>query len=174
MAEGPVRRNGREVAEALAGDAEFRERLVDLAREKFRLDRETALDMLQETSVILIGTGQEIHNPKGFVYQVFHSRCCRCMEGQIRRRKVHEEAPASPAVAPGDAADGAAMAAALRQALARVSPRCRELLRSHYWEGRTLNETAERLSAGKGSVSTLVSRCLARLRRILEWARPKH
>ena len=160
------------MAEALAVDAEFRERLVELARDKFRLDAETALDLLQETAVILIGTQQEIHHPRGFVYQVFHSRCCRCMEGQIRSRRVREEAPPLPSTPPGATADGAAMGAALRQALSRVSPRCRELLRSHYWEGRTLSETAERMSTGKGSVSTLVSRCLARLRRILEWVKP--
>jgi RNA polymerase sigma factor (sigma-70 family) len=171
MAEDPVGQSGRAVAEALAEDAELRERLVDLAGDKFHLDRETALDLLQETSVILIGTDLVIQNPRGFVYQVFHSRCCRAMEGEIRRRRILGEAPSPPSTAPTDAADGAAMGAALRQALTRVSPRCRELLRSHYWEGRTLTETAERLSAGKGSVSTLVSRCLARLRRILEWAK---
>ena len=160
------------MAEALAADAEFRERLVEAARDKFRIDRDAALDLLQETAVILIGTGQEIHHPRGFAYQVFHSRCCRCVEGQIRTRRIREEASSSRSPFPGAAADGAALGAALRQALARVSPKCRELLRSHYWEGRTLRETAERMSTGKGSVSTLVSRCLSRLRRILEWAKP--
>jgi RNA polymerase sigma factor (sigma-70 family) len=172
MEEGPVRRSGREVAEALASDAEFRERLVEVAREKFRLDSETALDLLQETAVILIGTHQEIHHPRGFAYRVFHSRCCRCMEGQIRNRRVREGNPPPPSVRPGAVADGAAMAVALKQALSRISPKCRELLRSHYWEGRTLNETAERMSTGKGSISTLVSRCLSRLRRVLEWVKP--
>jgi RNA polymerase sigma factor (sigma-70 family) len=169
MEEGPVRKTGREVAEALAVDAEFREKLVETAREKFRLDRDTALDLLQETAVILIGTEMEIHHPRGFVFQVFQSRCCRCVESQIRNRRIRNEAPSPPAAPPGAAADGAALGAALRQALGRVSPKCRELLRSHYWEGRTLTETAEKLSTGKGSVSTLVSRCLARLRRILIW-----
>jgi len=172
MEEGPVRRNGREVAEALVADAEFRERLVKVALEKFRLDSETALDLLQETAVILIGIQQEIHHPRGFAYQVFYSRCCRCMEGQIRNRKLLAEVPLPPSAPPGAIADGAAMGAALKQALARISPKCRQLLRSHYWEGRTLNETAERMSTGKGSISTLVSRCLSRLRRILVWVKP--
>jgi RNA polymerase sigma factor (sigma-70 family) len=172
MEEGPVRRSGREVAEALAADTMFRERLVEMAREKFRLDAETANDLLQETAVILIGMQQEIHHPRGFVYQVFHSRCCRGMEGQIRNRRIRDEAPPVPSTFPGAVADGAALGAALRQALSRVSPKCRELLRCHYWEGRTLNETAVRMSTGKGSVSTLVSRCLDRLRRVLQWVKP--
>ena len=168
MEEGPVRRNGREVAEALADDEEFREALVGTAREKFHLDRETAFDLIQETAVILIAMEQEIHHPRGFVYQVFRSRGCRGVEREIRNRTVLAEVSPPRAAAAGAIADGLAMGAALKQALVRVSPKCRELLRSHYWEGRTLTETAEKLSTGKGSVSTLVSRCLARLRRILE------
>ena len=43
MREESVAKTGREVAEWLASDTAFRERLVELARVKFRLDLEASL-----------------------------------------------------------------------------------------------------------------------------------
>jgi RNA polymerase sigma factor (sigma-70 family) len=171
MREESVAKTGREVAEWLASDTAFRERLVELARVKFRLDLEASLDVLQETAVILLSTIEPIRNPDGFAYRVFHTRCCHYVERQVRRRRLALGAPSVSETPPDTAGNGHDLGLALRQALGRVSPKCQALLRSHYWEGRTLMETAERFSSGKAAISTLVSRCLDRLRRILEWKR---
>src|SRR5512140_524326 len=137
MREESVAKTGREVAEWLAGDTAFRERLVDLARDKFRLDCEAALDVLQETSVILLSTIEPIRNPDGFAYRVFHTRCCHYVERQVRRRRLSLGAPPAPETPAHPAGNGEDLGLALRQALGRVSAKCQALLRSHYWEGRT-------------------------------------
>ncbi len=167
MAEEPVTQSGTEVAELVAADGRLRERLIGIAREKFRLDRETAEDLLQETAVILIGLNTQVRRPDGFAYQVFHTRCCHYVERQAGRRKLLAVAGLGPKRHPRDAATDMELAAALRQGLSRLSPTCQKLLRGHYWEGRTLDETARELSKAEAGISTLVSRCLARLRRIV-------
>lgn len=121
----------------------FRERLIGIAREKFRIDRDTAEYLLQETAVILVGTDAKIRKPDGFAYRVFYSRCCHFVERQASRKKLR-------------AVSDKELALAFRHGLARLSPTCQKLLRGHYLEGRTLD------AAEQG----LVSRSFARLKRI--------
>jgi DNA-directed RNA polymerase specialized sigma24 family protein len=58
----------------------------------------------------------------------------------------------------------------LREAVARLSPRCRELIRLLFFEipARPYEEVARHLGLAKGSIGFIRMRCLERLRRLLE------
>lgn len=163
--------SGTQAAERLVTDGALRDHMFALAWDRFRIDRSAAEDLLQEAAVELIRSGRPILRPDGFALRVFHSRCCRYVERQAtRRRLLSRAAPTLPGPKRIDAS-GTDMALALRQGLGRLSPTCQRLLREHYCEGRTLAETAQKLSKAESGISTLVSRCLDRLRSLMACAR---
>ncbi len=165
--ETPSPKTGRELAERLVLDEALRARLIRVAAERFRIERSTAEDLLQDAALELMRTEGFIHSPDGFAYRVFHSRCCRYIERQVARRQLVTRSPALTRVRPRDEATDLDLAIALRQVIGRLSPVCQRLLFCRYVEGRSVTETARELARADASVPTLVSRCLERLRRLL-------
>lgn len=164
--ETPQARSGRELAERLVEDEGLRTRLIEIAAARFRIDRATAEDLLQDAAVELMRTEGLVHSPEGFAYRVFHSRCCRYIERQASRRQLDPSLPDRGRRA-RDAATDLELALALRQAVRRLSPICQRLLYCRYVEGRSVAETAREMARSIASVPTLVSRCLERLRRLV-------
>ncbi len=158
-----------EVAEALLVDREQRRRLCTYARRKFGIFEEDVEDLLQETALEVMRAVGPILRPDGFVFQVFHARCCRHLRHRTAQRVV---------VALADGGDSLAISApngptreeflALRQGLSRISVKCRRLLRAHYLEGKGLRETAEEMAVAASGVWNLINRCLRRLKQCLE------
>jgi len=158
-----------EVAEALMANREQRRRLSTYARVRFGIVEEDAEDVLQETVMDVIRAAGPILRPDGFIFQVFHAKCCRHLRRRTGRRAVqalvdahgtvHLSAPDGP---------GSEDLLALKQGLARISSRCRALLRAYYLEGKSLRETADEMSLAGTGVWNLINRCLRRLRQCLE------
>jgi RNA polymerase sigma factor (sigma-70 family) len=158
-----------EVAEALMADREQRRRLSTYARVRFGIVEEDVEDVLQETALDVMRTAGPILRPDGFVFQVFHAKCCRHLRGRTARRAVlaladaHGTVHLSVPVGPGSEE-----LLALKQGLARISSRCRRLLRAHYLEGKSLRETADEMSVAGSGVWNLINRCLRRLKQCLQ------
>jgi RNA polymerase sigma factor (sigma-70 family) len=158
-----------EVAEALMADREQRRRLCAYARVKFGIDREDAEDVLQETAIDVMRAVGPILRPEGFVFKVFRAKCCGHLSRLPARRAVVALADAHGTVL-AQAPDGLGSdeILALRQGLARISAKCRQLLRAHYIEGKSLRETGDEMSLAGSGVWNLINRCLRRLKQCLQ------
>lgn len=158
-----------EVAEALLVDREQRRRLCTYARRKFGIFEEDVEDLLQETAMEVLRAIGPIVRPNGFVFQIFHARCCRHLRHRTAQRAVVALADGYDTIATS-ATNGptAEEGLALRQGLSRISVRCRKLLSAHYLEGKGLRETAEEMAVAASGVWNLINRCLRRLKQCLE------
>lgn len=83
-----LRSTGVEVAEFLILDQNLVCRLVALARSRFGIARADAEDLIQETALEIARSPSLISSPEGFAFQVFHNRCVRFLDRQVRRARV--------------------------------------------------------------------------------------
>ena len=166
-----VKRTGSEVAERLVVDGALRARLMQIAWERFGIDRATAEDLLQETAVVLLRTSRLIESPDGFAYRVFYVRCCHHIERLACRRQTLRQNATAPVRPARDVATDLDLGLALKQGISRLSATCQELLRRHYREGKSYEEVARELEKANRSISTLMSRCVDRLRRLVSCQR---
>ncbi|MDQ6893665.1 MAG: sigma-70 family RNA polymerase sigma factor [Acidobacteriota bacterium] len=155
-----------QVAEAVLVDSGQRRKLIGYARDRFGIASEDADDLLQETALELIRQQAHVQNPDGFVFAVFRNRCRRFLEKRSRGREVFVPAAEAEA-APPEGSCGLDERLALREALAEISPSCRQILATYYVEGQTLTETAHRLARRSSGIFKTLSRCLKRLRKCL-------
>lgn len=156
-----------ELAEVIAAGGDLRRRMEAYVRYRFRLAPQEVDDLMQDALLELMRHDGQVRDPDGLAFRIVHVRSLQVLRNRgIRREEPIDErdsAEAIPAAAPP-----ADVLVLLRQSLARVSPACRSLLRSHYLEGRTLRETAAELSyASPHVVWTLLDRCIRRLRAVL-------
>lgn len=156
-AETPPSLKAENLAEALAVDRCFRARLVRYAWLRFGIQPEDAADPIQETCLALLAAGGRVRNPEGFALAVFRRRCCAAIKEGTRRSCADPGLTAARVSRLDDLL-------AVRQALARLSPRRRALLEAHYFEGHTLRETGRICSIKEASTATLIRRALAHLR----------
>lgn len=157
-----------ELAEKIAEDGPLRGRMEAFVRQRFRLSAPEVEDIMQDVLLELMRHDEPVRDPEALAFRIAHLRALQVLRYKSVRREAPIEADLGPAerfAAPDAPAD---LVVLLRQSLAQVSPACRRLIRSHYIEGRTLRETAERLSyASANGVWTLLDRCVRRLRTIL-------
>src|SRR5687767_10599158 len=81
---------GRTAVEGVLSDPAQRSRLVAYARSRFGIDSDTAEDLLQETALEVLRQRSLVSSPRGFVFTVFHARCCRFLRNQQARYRVFD------------------------------------------------------------------------------------
>lgn len=145
------------MAEALAVDGPFRDRLLKHAWLRFGVQSEDAADCLQDTCLALLMAGDRVRNPGAFAFAVFHRRCCAAMQ-QAKRRDA--SLPRVLAAQRGECED----LLDVRRAIARLSPRRRALLQAYYIEGHGLRVTGQLCRVREASAATLLRRAVAVLR----------
>jgi RNA polymerase sigma factor (sigma-70 family) len=159
-----------QVAESVLLDPLEQSKLLAYARERFGIGADDARDLVQETALELLRQQSVVESPRGFIFAVFRSRCCRFLDACRRTREVFVAPPAEQIEpreeCPAPSADSEQQFA-LREALQVISSSCRRLLAAYYVEGKTLVETARRLEMATTGVSKTFNRCLQRLRRCL-------
>ena len=159
----------RDVAEALLLDAGQRSKLLAYAGARFGLALEDAEDVLQDTALELLRQRTIVRNPRGFVFSVFHGRCCDFLESRRRSRRLLPNSLIGTAPVTGPAPDETIDdRLALRQVFGEVSTSCRRLLLAYYVEGRSLREAASAIALAYSGVWKTMTRCLRRLRRCLD------
>ena len=82
------RETGPEVAELLLLDQHLVRKLIALAHSRFGIDESDAEDLVQETALEIARSPSLIASPDGFAFQVFHNRCVRFLDRQVKRRRV--------------------------------------------------------------------------------------
>jgi RNA polymerase sigma factor (sigma-70 family) len=144
---------------------------------KYGLSREDASDIFQQVCIQLLTALPDIREPKSltaWIIKVTSHACFRWTRRESRFKTVgsgQEAAEQSDHNEPPDAwADELDKEQMLREALWRVSPRCRELMRMLFYEKPAVpyEEVARQLGLARGSIGFIRMRCLKRLRNILE------
>lgn len=154
---------GHEAAAELASDPEQRRKLVSYAWQKFRLSREEADEVIQETCVDLMHLRQLVHSREGLAFRIFTLRCGKVLGS----RKRHSEVTGfDSALARQESRDlPADHRVLLRESFEGMSPTCRRLVLALYLDGISPLEMAR---TGKWAspkvISNMTSRCIRKLR----------
>lgn len=141
-----------------------RPRLARVLR-RYRIPSEDAEDLLQETFLLLVAKWDTIRTPEPWLFATLRNRCIvywrrrriqlyDLMDDTILELLAKPQAPAQ---------ERAQLRADLEVILARLSARCRSLLRLRYGLGYTPDEAGERLGYRPASVPKVTRRCLAQL-----------
>ncbi len=157
----------REIAETLQ-DREQRSRLLAYALSRFGIESWDAEDLLQETALELVRQRTVVRSPRGFVFRIFHMRCCRFLKRRRAEFRIFSGKGSSAAFAREEQAESASQRIALREVFRTISSSCRKILLAYYVEGRSLRETARTIPLPYSGVWSTISRCLRRLRSCLE------
>jgi RNA polymerase sigma factor (sigma-70 family) len=161
-------KTGAEVAEELAVDTAQQQHLATYARAKFGISGEDVEDLLQETVLELLRTTCVIRRPAGFVFRIFHTRCCLYLERATMRRVATAGAQPEREDLHDPAYEATDRKLLLLHGFDRISSSCQRLLRAYYLEGKSLKETAAEVAVAYSGVWNLMTRCLRRLRACLE------
>jgi len=143
---------------------------------RYRIPAQDAEDLLQETFLILVAKWDTIRAPEAWLAGTLRNRCIIYWRGQRTRLYdlmdhamlevlAHAEPPPQ---------EHAELRCDLGEAMARLSPRHRSLLRLRFEYGCTSREAGDRLGYEASSVRKTTQRCLTRLTRDLgEEMRPE-
>lgn len=158
----------REIAETFLQKGEQRSRLFAYARSRFGIELSDAEDLLQETAIVLMRQRTLVRSPSGFVFHVFHTRCCRFLQTLRAEQRTIAWSDRCEVSACGEAqAESVNKRIALREVFETVSSSCRRILLAYYVEGKSLRETAQAIALPYSGVWNTINRCLRRLRACL-------
>lgn len=158
----------REIAETLQ-DGQERSRLCAYALSRFGIESWDAEDLLQETALELVRQRTTVRSPRGFVFRVFHTKCCRFLEKRRAEFRIFTgTGPSADSGREESQDESASQRVALREVFRTISSSCRKILLAYYVEGRSLRETARTVPLPYSGVWSTISRCLRRLRSCLE------
>ncbi len=152
-------------------------KLTAYARRRFGIDADEARDLIQETAYEVLRQSRLIHRPEGFLFQVFHRRCCHFLARQKRREATFLPAPDQVDETELKSRFGGEIGTRdsdellrrlnLRRAFASASTVCRQILRAYYVEGCSLKESADHASIAHSGAWRTIDRCLKKLKTCL-------
>lgn len=149
-------------------------RLVMTVALRAGLDRADAEDCGQQVWLALYRTRASLRDPvrlPAWLIQSTRRRAIRMRQQQSSRQQVEGASPENePMRLPDEEVLQLERLAILDIALSRLEPRCRDLLRTLFLAPQTLSysEIARRLELSPNALGPLRSRCLKRLRKILD------
>jgi RNA polymerase sigma factor (sigma-70 family) len=172
------------VKECIRGDQEAWAVLIDRYKSliysiplKYGLSREDASDIFQQVCVQVLNSLPELREPKSLTTWLIRLTSHTCLRWS-KNKPQFTSLEAEPLTAdlstwgnPPEALTGElGQEQKLREALNRVAPRCRELIRMLFFEEPAVpyEEVARKLGLAKGSIGFVRMRCLKRLRKILQ------
>lgn len=136
---------------------------------RYRIPAQDAEDLLQETFLILVTKWESIHAPEAWLAGTLRNRCIiywrrqrtrlvDLMDDAMLEVLAHAEPPPQ---------EHTEIRCDLGEALSRLPPRSRSMLRLRYAYGCTSREAGERMGYEASSVRKMTQRCLTRLTREL-------
>lgn len=138
------------------------------------LSQSDAEDCGQQVWLALYRTRQQLRNPErlpSWLIQTTRRRAIRMRQQQASRQQLEKEPIITePVRLPDEKVLRLERQAMLDLALSRLDPRCRRLLRMLFLSPRsfTYNDIAQQLDLSPNALGPLRSRCLKRLKKILE------
>lgn len=144
------------------------------------LSSDDAAEIFQSVCVSLLSELPKIRDPKAlpaWLIRVTYNQCFQWRRQQEQfaatgTEDVQELADSGPAALPEDQIREVEVEQALRECVASLSPRCRQLISMLFYESptRPYQEVAENLGLAEGSIGFIRSRCLEQLRKKLKHA----
>jgi RNA polymerase sigma-70 factor (ECF subfamily) len=132
---------------------------------RFRIPREDAEDLLQETFLVLISKWDSVRTPEAWLAATLRNRCI--IYWRRRRARIYEAMDQALlevlAEAEPPAQERSDLRSDLGMALARLEPRQRSLLKLRFGWGCTSLEAGDRLGHRAASVRKMTQRSIARL-----------
>ena len=176
--------NGRLVAECLRGNEEAWNILVDRYKNlvysiplRFGAPHQDAADIFQRVCLDLFNELPRLRDAEAlqaWLISVTTHKCYRWKRQQNGKESQWDEndiaaRPADAAV-PRDLLAELEREQTVREGIAELPPRCREMIELLFFENPPVPyaELAERLNLARGSIGFIRGRCLQRLRKILE------
>ncbi len=157
----------RAALEGVLQDPAQRSRLLAYARVRFGIAADDSEDLLQETALDALRQRSLVRSPRGFVFTVFHARCCRWVRVQQARRRLFTAGPEAPGQTRPAAPEEIDLRLTIQRALDELSAACRKLLLAYYVEGQSLREAASAMTLAYSGVWKTINRCLKKLRQCL-------
>ena len=144
---------------------------------KYGFSQEDASEIFQSVSFEILQELPNLREPKAltkWIIQITSHKCFQWHRQQSRYSSSEDEGLENRVMSQQSSADQLLLEAqeeqALRDAIASLSPRCRELIGLLFYEtpARPYNEVAAQLGIATGSIGFIRGRCLGRLRKQLE------
>lgn len=149
--------------------------LRTLVTGRFRLSREEGEDILQEVQVAFLQSANRFQGGCSLHTYLVRIACHKCIDYLRAQRRSD---PGSSSGEHGTTGTGQSRMLdtmidrlAMGQALARLSPRERELIELFYGQGRSYREIATQLGIAVGTVGGMKAEALAKLREALQTTR---
>lgn len=146
---------------------------------KYGFSQEDASEIFQSVSFEVLQELSNLREPKAltkWIIQITAHKCSQWHRQQSRFTSAEDAGIESRPIGGQSSADQLLLEAqeeqALRDAVASLSPRCRELIGLLFYEtpARPYSEVAERLGIATGSIGFIRGRCLDKLRAALQKA----
>ncbi|MEO8591909.1 MAG: RNA polymerase sigma factor [Candidatus Solibacter sp.] len=176
--------NTRIVAECLAGDERAWSALLERYKNliysipmRYGAPPQDAADIFQAVCLDLFNELPRLRDAealKGWLIRVTTNKCYHWKQRVVNRANDLDEdqmenLPAEHAIS-ADVLAGVEREQAVREAIAGLPPRCREMIELLFFEHPPMpyNDVARRLNLATGSIGFIRGRCLKRLRKVLE------
>ena len=134
---------------------------------KFRIPRQDADDVLQQTLLTYLHKRESIHDPERWLLGTLRNRCL--VYWRSRRRRLYDsidkallESVAESGSAPQESAD---FMRDLDRLVNQLPERCQTIFQLRYREGFDASEAAHRLGYKSSSIYKVTERCMAALTR---------
>ena len=145
---------------------------------KYGASPEDAADIFQAVCIDLFNDLPRLRNIAGLRRWIMTVAAHQSFHWKKRMQRRAEEDLAGldeselPADLPPDVIEEVEREQALREAIARLPPRCREMINLLFYEAEpvTYHDLAKRLGLARGSIGFIRGRCLKRLERLLDEA----
>ncbi len=171
------------VRECLKGDEAAWSALIDKYKNlifsiplKYGFSADDATDIFQAVCLELLAELPKLRKPQALPKWIMQVTAHKCFHGKRQQQRTepleeHPQAQAGEVAARGEALlREAEEEHQLRQAIAELRPRCRELVHMLFFEEptREYRQIAESLGIAVGSIGFIRQRCLEKLRRRLQ------
>jgi RNA polymerase sigma factor (sigma-70 family) len=145
---------------------EHRTLLLYIATHKFRVPDQEAEAVLHDVFLSYMLKETVVENARSWLVA---ATCNACRTWLRRRLRITELPPdiADRLLSPGDE-ESVIRTQMLRETLARLTAKQREILRRHYYEGETAREIATSTGRSVGGVEKAIFAALQRIRKLLE------
>lgn len=181
----PTRSNSRLVRECLNGSEEAWSALIDKYKRlifsipiKYGLSVDEATDIFQSVCVEMLSELPKLRKPEALPKWIMQVTAHKCFHR--KRQMARTEGPDEDGELPEQSVEARAESIlheaqqeqTLRQAIAQIPPRCRELIQMLFFEepARPYQMIAHTLGIATGSIGFIRQRCLNKLRRQLDEA----
>lgn len=162
---------------AWAGLIEKYKNLIFSVPIKFGLSREDAADVFQSVCVELLAGLPRLREPKALPKWLMQTSYHQCLRSKKLRLDLADDVPGSesekqpsPEELPEDLLAQVQREQSLREAIAALPARCHQMVTMLFFEDppRPYDEVAKELHLATGSIGFTRSRCLKKLRQLLE------